>query len=258
MSEHVFQLLGTAQQNAIIQDTLDRCTFPFVKLQPGLMASAGRDYIPVDWQDLSRYAAALEAQKAKNGHGHIHEEGDTADPVEFRERVLGLAWYSGRVTLEATLVSDPVLAAEVFLSEGAHMVDFFFMTDEHRRAIFNAFHGSEADAPEHGHGWFDVGGYRSWAGEAFMGAFVKAYSDFPVTIPFDHPPTDYAVQRIRQILTPELFPVPEKPSNDVYGTRRGKVFHDSHKGVPVEVEWPTAEAAVADGRRPCKTCKPAT
>jgi hypothetical protein len=242
----VWQLQGSPNQQAIVAAALDRCTFPFDVMRPGLRTKMGRESIPVEWADLSHYAAAL----GQEAHPHVHGDTDEAHIVATRSRVLGLAWYSGKVTLDLSLERDPTLAGEVFLSEGAHMLDFFWFTNEHRAAIWNALHLSheriEADTHVgdgadlgHGHSWFDIGEYRTWVGEAWMGLFTLAYSDFPVTIPFDHPPTQSAVEETRAALTP-------------YFTSRTGTLHDSHRGIA-----PAAfHVALPDGARRCGVCKP--
>ena len=233
-----WQLNGTTHQNALTDAAIRRCTFPFSEVAPRI--------IPVDWQDLSRYNMLESAE----GHHHVHMNGDIGHPVEARNRVLGLAWYSGRVTLDVSLSNDPELAAEVFLSEGAHMLDFFWFEDTHRMAVWNALHPDAEDLPldtnvEDGtviggtEGWFDVGPYRSWVGEAWMGLFVRAYSDVPVTIPFDRPPHDEAVAYVRSQLTPW------------FSTRSG-IVHDQHRGQK-PVAW---HAALPADRRLCRVCKP--
>jgi hypothetical protein len=250
---NIFELQGTPVQNAIVEDALRRCSFPFELLAPKLKADTGRNQIPVEWADLSRYAAQIATAKESGGHAHIHEGDDTGHPIEARERVLGLAWYSGKVSIEQALVSQPELAKEVFLSEGAHMVDFFLMSDEQRRLIFNALHGSEADVADHGNDWFDKGPYSSWAGEAFMGLFVKAFSDVQMTMPFEHPVTDYTIERAREV----LLPAPDVPTSPVYGSKRGRTYHDEHKGIARDIEWESAAEAEAAGRRACRVCRPA-
>jgi hypothetical protein len=246
----VWQLQGSPNQQAIVAAALDRCTFPFDVMLPELHSEMGKTAIPVDWADLSRYAGTLAAQRKGGGHGHVHEDGDTADPIEVRHRVLGLAWYSGKVTLDLSMERDPTLAGEVFLSEGAHMLDFFWFTNDHRVAVWNALHAraehittdalvQDGTDLGHSHGWFDVGGYRSWIGEAWMGLFTLAYSDFPVTIPFDHPPTRTAVEAIRSALTP-------------YFSSWTGTLHDSHRGIA-----PAAfHVTPPDGARRCGVCKP--
>lgn len=239
-----WQLNGSTHQNALVAEALDRCTFPFSEV-------ATNKVIPVEWQDLSRYAATLEEQALEGGHNHIHEDGDTGHPIEARHRVLGLAWYSGKVTLDESLIHDPILAMEVFLSEGAHMLDFFWMEDRERMVVWNALHPDTEDLPldtnvEDGtiiggtEGWFDVGPYRSWVGEAWMGLFTKAYSDIPVSIPFNRPPHDEAISYVRANLTP-------------YFETRSGIVHDQHKRQK-PVAW---HVTIPSGARRCKVCDPA-
>lgn len=290
---NVWALRGNAEQNAVVAATLDRSTYPYRRLLPGLRERVGKTAIPVEWADLSRFGqsepnapavAAGEHDHDDHDHGdegtwaHVHTE--EAHGVAFRNIVLGLAYYSGKVVLHTGLLTNPRLAGEVFLSEAAHMVDFFELSDEQRRGVYNSLHsGTEHDytgaAPivdgtnlGHDHGWFDVGSYREWAGEAWMGLFVRAYSDLPVTIPFTHPPTNEAVQEVRNLLTPPPTPpAPEPeddPTDDVWGVVPSTVFHSAasatgrHRRVyeSKDVEWTNRADALAAGRRPCKVCRP--
>lgn len=270
----VWDIRGTDRQQALVRDAIDRTAFPFHRLIPGLRRDVGRDVIPVEWADLSRYgASALGAIVPGGGthddhdhhdhdHGHTHDEDAEYDTLEFRHRVLGLAWYSGKVSLDLSLESDPDLAAEVFLSEGAHMVDFFYMDDAMRVAVWNAVHPPEQhihDAPDitdvidgtdidHGHGWFDVATYREFVGEAFMGAFVRAFSDVPVRIPFAHQVDADMPDMVDALVRP--------PGRWVFGVDGSSVFHDRHGTIDHDHEWETYAAAEADGRRPCRVCKP--
>lgn len=294
----VWQLVGTPSQNAIVQSVLNRCDFPFGKLLPGLRQQTGRSTIPVEWADLSRYGAiAAEDAQTRHHSDEVHIDGDTAIKIldKARSRVLGLAWYSGKITIEQTLESNPELAGEVWISEGAHMVDFFYMTDEHRIAVWNAVHPDHQHIPPgtniedgvdlgHGHGWFDMATYREWVGEEFMGLFVKAFSDFPLTINFAHTWDADAREQVRYALVPEFAPQPEPPvvdpeptpvppeepiepepeTPDEPGTGdapfRAKstsgVFHDRHTGFTTDLEFATFADAVNSGRRPCGVCKP--
>lgn len=302
MAYDIFNLLGTPAQNAIILDALQKTDFPWEKLESKLQATKGKSKIPVEWADLTAYGAKAatvetprsseshddhdhdahdhpeEKEESEIGHFHVEEGEDLAHGIAFRERTLGLAWYSGKVTMDISLESDPLLAKEVFLSEGAHMIDFFFMTDQQRTDIFNAFHGSKTKAPAHGHAWFDVGGYNTWVGEAFMGGFVKAYSPFPVTIPFVHPPTAYTTKRIREILTPapvapaptssptptvKKVPTPKSAPKEpvektgpITSTNKSRVFHQGHRGYEGWIVYPTREAAIKARKVPCQVCKP--
>jgi hypothetical protein len=247
----VWQLLGTPHQQAIAAAALDRSTFPFDVIAPGLREQTGRAAIPVAWSDLSRYAAAL----AISGHGHIHEGDDLGHPVGTRARVLGLFWFSGKVEIDTSLERDPELAGEILLSEAAHAVDMFYLTPAQRHAIWGALHvGDESIEHDHQHGWFDqpysewagefidAGGhvaYRDQVGEAFMGLFVAAWSDFPVTIAFTHAPTPQAVEETRRAVTP-------------YFTSRTGTLHDSHRSIAPAAFHVTPPS----GARRCRVCKP--
>lgn len=248
----VWDLQGTARQQQIVGTALDRCSFPFDSLAPGLLAATGRTTIPVEWADLSVYAGVLAEALAGEGHPHVHgDDGDKADIIASRDRVLGLAWYSGRVSIERTLEGDPELAGEVFHSEGAHMIDFFLMSDVQRVGIWNALHGPTEQLAEgapiedgtdlgHGHGWFDVGGYYSFVGEAFMGAFVKTYTTYAVTMDFDHPTSHLATYGVRNTLTP-------------YFLHDGLV-HEPHSRYPTPRWFTSAAEAAAAGYAMCPAC----
>lgn len=193
---------GTSVQQSIVQDALAACDFPFERLAEKLKATTGRTSIPVEWADLSRYSSAASyANAAAGGHVHIHENGDTGHPIAYRQQVLGLAWYSGKVSLDLSLVANPPLAQEVFLSEGAHMVDFFYMSEAERSALIA--HWDPADDPNVD--WFDAGPYETWMGEAFMGLFVKAFAPrVPVTLTqFTHKVTPELASKTRSLLLRE-------------------------------------------------------
>lgn len=272
----IFDYQGTSSQRALAREAMEvRCDFPWDRLLPGLQRQTGRTSIPIDWQDLSRYGQAQAARAHKTADPVIVDPvtGDKAWTIEYRHRVLGLAWYSGRVTLEVTLEQDPTLAGEVLLSEGAHMWDFFGMTDDDRIAVWNAVHPPDQQiAPGtniedgvdlgHGHGWFDVAGYYAWVGEALMGLFVEAFSDYPVTIAFQHAVTADAARKVRELVYPPA-PEPEPPTEPAfYGFRHGKVYHlPTCWVVRLAPATPphgyvTAAEAKAAGRRPCRICKP--
>lgn len=258
--------LTTAQRD-LITAAIKRCTFDFTRCLPRLKAEKNRDRIPVTFEDLSRYAEAMPSQ---DGHEHAHSHADGAEyhVVILRRRVLGLAWYSGKITIEQSLVNEPLLCQEVFLAEAAHMVDFFVITPEQREAIFHLFHGGDKTA--HNHGWFEETGnndYWSWVGESWMGAFIRAYSDIE---PWDKGFMHRLDERQAQAILPVLDPVPEPPTEQpptsptptgpiTYGffaTKTGSVFHDVHRGVKQVRTFETRSDAVAAGLSPCKTCKP--
>lgn len=252
----IWNLRGTDTQQQIVREALDLCDFPFEQLRPSLERE-GKQAIDVDWEDLSRYNHGAAAHEhAEGAHTVVRE-------VDGRARVLGLFYLPPytRVVLDASLVGNPPLAREVFLAEAAHAVDYHFMAERGlRRDVWNALHGDHedtaVDVPEagdvsHGHSWFDgPGGYSTWAGEAFMMAFTKAWApSVPVTIQLAHPVSDEAAAEIRAAMLGAIF-------DEVFGLERSAIVHDDHRGIDAERTWPTLAAAVADGRRPCRVCKP--
>ncbi len=268
----VFELHGTPPQVSLVEAALDRFSFPWRILLPGLARRVGRQRIPIEWMDCQVYAAQAAAAEGGESHEdggvtvhdhavlpndqplehpHITVGGDTAHPItriiEGRRRILGLAFYSGRIGLDFSLQDNAELTAEVLGSEGAHMIDFFVMhyQPDLYRAVFNALHpGTDQDAPgpvpeegavHHGHGWFDAGSYYSWGGEAFMGPVVSTYSDIPVTIEFVHPPTEEARDVLRNAWPPVTVGTPggEEPTGPTEPTfwalPGGTIFHEKGK-----------------------------
>lgn len=269
----------------IVDDALKRCDFNFDVLLPKLRADTGRPAIPVEFADLSRYAMAARTSVAPGAHGHDHSHDTHSDPgedpdlpdglghvhlnhpieggahgVSYRKRVLGLAWYSGKVSVERSLVSDPDLAKEVFLCEGAHMVDFFWMSDEHRNRILEAYGAVH---------WFEEKGeydYEDWTGESFMIGFTRAFSDVPVRFDqFTHQTTPAVAAAVREILRDGILapPAPPEPpptyDSYAFGVRRSRVYHlYDHwyvRRASAPERWASAAAATADGRRICYFCK---
>lgn len=224
-----FDLQGTAHQVSIVQAALDRCDFPWNRVEDRV--------IPVEWADLSVYEERVVYEMTED-HGHpyeiTHDHDGEWDPmirmVGGRERILGLAWYSGKVSLDLSLENNVDLAYEVFLSELAHMIDFFWMDDRIRVVVWNQAHREHPEAqlppdaniedatvldPDHPeHGWFDVGGYYGWVGEWWMGAFVLGWSTgVPVTITFDHPLTTDKAMAIRFVIAQKFIEdAPLEPS----------------------------------------------
>lgn len=233
----MFTTTGTAVQRLIIEEAIRLCDFPFDKLLPSLQKE-GKQSIAVSWEDLSRYnntaAVAHEIRAHDNEHAHsgghhMKVDGMEVSPVireiDGRSRVLGLFYLPPhtRIVLDSGLAGDAPLAREVFLAEGAHAVDYHYMTNNHRLAVWNALHQLPGDRlPEgttvhesgdldHGHSWFDgPGGYNTWVGEAFMEAFVRAFAPtVRVTISLSHPVSLTAAAAIRKALLP-----PEPPAKD--------------------------------------------
>jgi hypothetical protein len=239
--------LGAAEYS-ITAEAIARCEFEWERLLPGLRAARGKDRIPVEWTDLSRMASEV-----KGAHGHVYAvHGDVGHPIvvnaaqgaPYRRRTLGLAWYSGKVSIDSSLLAQPELAGEVFLAEGAHMLDFFWLTEEQRRELNDVLHGPAYDSKDelHQHTWFDNPSYWADVGEAFMGLFVLAFSNYPVTLAgFEHGTTPEMAKQAREYLQPTT-----------YARARGRTYHalgHSWTDLPPAYRWRSAEAAEATGRR---------
>lgn len=221
MATEIFDLRGNPTQNALIEDALTHIDFPWERLLPGMMLQTQRTRIPVEFTDLNRYAVSDDKPVDSHSH-HITDGFDSAHVLfgpataleehdhDARHAALGLAWYSGKISLEQTMT--PELTREVFAAEVAHMVDFFYLDADQRAAIFQLYHGTEVSA--HEHGWFEETGnneYWSWVGESFMAGFTYAFSDIaPVGADwFDHPSLPEYGPRIRSIVLKEV--VTEEP-----------------------------------------------
>lgn len=304
MIHKVFDLSSlTENQRRIIVDAIDRTDFPWLALQSELQLEKNKSYIPVEFEDLSRYVQIAVEQQHQHqraevsdevrktstphihtGHFHVDEEGDLGHGILFRNRVLGLAWYSGRVSIDISLESEPEYAIEVFLAEGAHMIDFFYMIPNHRRDIFKIYHPDMTDeqiVAHTDHGWFEETGnndYWSWVGESFMAGFIRAYTRLgSVQVTLDnfihHSPVE-AGKPIRKVLTPSLpedpfgsFPVPEEPTGPepspegetfFRSSSRSRVYHltDSKHGARY-THTQTFESEIdaqTAGLRFCKVC----
>lgn len=262
---------NTVEQRAIIESAVARCDFRFDQLAPKLAADTGRTSIPVTWEDLSAFgaralpgvAAAVTEEGARQHGGDAH-----------RRATLGLFYYSGRIVVDRGLVARPELAAEVFLAEAAHAVDRFWLTPDMRRAIWQVWHpGEQTDHHDRVHGWTVP--FSEWAGEmdqpggtevgyfdsgveAWMSAFTRAFApSVQVTMEgaFAHRTTGDMAARIRDIVQPAPEPVPDP----FYAARWGVAFHRADLGhwwVPRIRTFPTRDAAIGAGLRPCKLCQP--
>ena len=260
----IWNLRGTASQNALVQQALALCDFPWDELRTSL-AREGRSSIAVEWADLSRFNHGAE------GHEHADGAHTIVREVDGRKRVLGLFYLPPhtKVVLDNGLASRPALAHEVFLAEAAHACDYHSFIDRGLRPkIWNALHADEhhvEHVPEsgdinHGHSWFDgPAGYSTWVGETVMALVTRAFApSVQVTINLSHPITGEAIQVLREAyfppVAPELEPTPSKP---VYRARKhSNVVHDSHLLLAPIQWWPSLAAAQAAGMRACKVCRP--
>lgn len=174
-TDQIFSARGTAAQTALIRSAVDRCNFRFDVLAPGLRDQTGQTAIDVSF--------------ARLGAG-----------------VGGWASSDGSIQISSDLSADDAQA--VFLMEAAHAVDFFWLADPQRKAIYAAFHAAGADS----HQWFGSTDYFSQVGEAWTTAFVWATSDLrPDAHNYTHA-TDAAVAgAVRAVLGGTPVPPPPPP-----------------------------------------------
>ncbi len=248
MRHSVFELAGDEYEQALLVEALRRGDFPWQRIASGIIRQFGRNYVPVKLSDLSRYAASVRVYRDDDhGHDHHHEDYHV---LEARHRVLGLYWLDGRIEVEQSLRDEPELLAEVLWSEGAHLIDYAFLTEEQRVQIGLILHGGVSDH----HTWWErqdySGEYRSLLGEAFMAVVCQAYTDIEPTIMLEHPASDEVGAQVRRLLTPDLA------EPQFVGCRFSKVYHraGAHRYSCSYAKWFTKQEAVAAGRRPCKRC----
>jgi hypothetical protein len=270
----IFNLSGSAPlQRTILESALQRCTFDFEQVLPRLRAETSRQTVPVTWADLSRFAGATDDDRAHPAVAVVEPTSRAHGNHDHRRATLGLFYYDGRIVLHSGLVTEPEVAAEVFLAEAAHLVDRFYMTSEMRRAIWEVWHPGEEDAHHDTvHGWSvpfsqwqgemdrqgaeEVGYFESGL-EAWMSAFVRAFApDVPVVLdaPFAHRTNAEQATRIREIVQPGTEP----EGRPVCASRFGYAFHrpGAHWWVLCPRMFPNREAATAEGLRACRLCKP--
>ncbi len=256
MRHRIFEIEGSPAEVAQLVKAIDFGDFPWERIASKLPAKFGRGYIPIKLSDLSRYASRVRVyrddpfphdHRVANTDGHAHGDAEF-HILEARHRVLGLYWLDGRVEVERSL--DRPLRIEVTWAEGAHLVDDAWMTDDQRDEIGHYFHPDGADD----HPWWEKESYSKeynfLLGEAFMAAFVQAYTTLTPTLQLHHVATDELGMQVRRLLTPELV------EPQYCGCRWSKVFHrcGAHRYTCGYAKWYTAQEAVAAGRRPCRRC----
>lgn len=207
----------TSQQQMLVGQALSQCAFDWNHLLPGLQAGnqwsqPGRRTIPVTCRDLSNFSGAVVRLPHDDHSGYhaikVDESGNVMDEHSDHAAagVLGLFWFDGRVEVEQSLVNRPALFQEVFLSEGAHATDFYFLWPNNlRKPLYDIYHPSGPD--QHGH--FE-GPYFDTVGEAFMGGFTYATTGIPPTLlGFTHVTTLDMANKIKKLL--KIEPVVEPP-----------------------------------------------
>jgi hypothetical protein len=269
-------------QRTIIESAVQRCAFDFTRVLPRLRAETSRELVPVTFEDLSRFNRATDPERAHPAVPVV-EPAPRAHGGEdhgVRRATLGLFYYDGRIVVHAGLVTQPELAAEVFLAEAAHLVDRYFLTPEQRRAIWEVWHPGEQTAEhDRAHGW--AAPFVDWQGEmdrpgtpevgyfdsgleGWMSAFTRAFApEVPVTLdqPFAHRTRAEEAAEIRRIVAPDLDPQPKpepEPEPSFCGSRFGYAYHKvgAHWWVVCPRMFDSREAAEVAGLRPCRICKP--
>lgn len=210
----------TPPQRTLVNAALASCNFDWGLLLPGLNAGnqwsqPGRTSIPVMCRDLSGFGASGDNE----GYHSIRvdEMGRVAEE-DAAGAVLGLFWFDGRVEVDLSLVNNPSLFAEVFLSEGAHASDFYYLLPNNLRPALNAiYHPNGLDT----HGFF-TGPYFDTVGEAYMGGFVYATTGRPPTLlGFTHVTTAAIAQAIKVLLKIDVVVPPPPPPPPGEPTLRG-------------------------------------
>lgn len=213
----IWDLRGcTPQQQVILTQGFDRCSFDFNLLKPGLAAgnqwsAAGKTSIPVTFRDLSGFQVAKRRAKFEGDADDDHDHAEGVHVITApgnAQAALGLFWFDGRVEIDSSLVNQPELCQEVFFAEGAHATDMYYMNVKGwRPTVFAFYHPQGSD----NHGWFE-GPYFTQVGEAFMGGFIRAFTNIPLSIQgFVHPTTDEIAEKIRALLLPPVTPPPPPP-----------------------------------------------
>lgn len=212
----------TSQQQQLIGEAISECLFDWGLLLPGLKvgnqwSQPNKTTIPVTCRDLSTFTGAVTHLPHDDHSGYhaikVDKNGQLLD--EHAESaaagVLGLFWFDGRVEVDQSLVNNPALFKEVFLSEGAHAADFFYLWPNNlRKPLYDIYHPSGPDT----HGYFE-GPYFDMVGEAFMGGFVYATTNKPPTLlGFSHPTTKLVADKIKPLLKISTVVTPPTPPQE--------------------------------------------
>jgi hypothetical protein len=145
----IFDVNGDDEHIAVVRRAINRCTYPWERLERRLTKKLGRPTILVTFEDLT---AVLPGRT-----------------------VWGLANRAGTIRIERTLLNRPRLVQEVFLSEGSHMVDYFALRAAQRDDLLKLY-GATVWRPPTGTPW------QQSAFESLMPNFIRAFSDITPTI----------------------------------------------------------------------------
>jgi len=162
-------LSGTPSQRAIIEAALDRCTFPFERMRPGLQR-AGLRTVNISWRSMG-------------------------------EGTKGWASTGGEVAINESI--GGLEAQRTAILEMGHTVDFFYLTPEMRREIVRLWHPELTDD----HGWLGSTAYWNQVGEAYSTLFLWAFTDEEMWFDagYSHKPSRELAAKLRAIMLPDTI-----------------------------------------------------
>jgi len=167
-----------------VERAIRSISFDFERLRPGMRAQGIRAIV-VAFGDLDD-AGARAAHRLRR-----KVEGEQAS-------TLGLWYTDGRIALSNDL--NDLGVRVVFALEAAHAVDQLLLDDEARQEIAQTYVedvGPSARAPA----WWDEA-YEDQIGEAFMFAFVQAYTTHSVRDVEFRVTTPRVIAAVRRVLSP--------------------------------------------------------
>ncbi len=164
----IFLLSGSATQQATVQTALSRCNFPFDRLRPGLRQQ-GLSSVKISWEPLG-------------------------------EGTLGWASTAGEIGISNSI--GGMQAQRTAILELGHIVDFFYLTPDMRKAIIKLWHPGTPDD----HQWFGSTRYWDRNGEAYSTLFLWAFADEEMWIDagYSHKPSRELAAQLRAILLPQV------------------------------------------------------
>lgn len=271
VGKDTWELIGTTKQIEILLPVFTIESPSFISFPWNKIVALPRKPIPISWGNLNDGTLLVGASKDRIAtHPHIHDmdgnlgHGISRPSVEGRLMIAGVFWSDGRIKIDTSLENRPSVAREVLSAEIAHAVDYGMpFTDQHKALLTKLLHGGGTDQ----HTWWERQNYGSeyysLVGEAWMALFTHSYSGMtPWQDPFLHKSTKAMAPQVHTILGVQ----PILQTSKVYSLRGYKIFHlrthlvsswlaDPKTRGRVQ-EWPNAVNAVANGKVPCRVCKP--
>jgi len=116
------------------------------------------------------------------------------------EGTLGWASTAGEIGMNNSI--SGLQAHRTAILELGHIVDFFYLTPDMRKAIIKLWH---PNAPDN-HEWFGSTRYWDQNGEAFSALFLWAFADEELWFDagYSHKPSKELATQLRAILLPKI------------------------------------------------------